>query len=373
MRRSSFAVLLCLCAFSTAACNGGGKGEKAPFKVESDTVTITPGAPQPVRFITAKAEQGTPLPPPPVTGRVTTVDVLTSPSFAPLEGRVVEVRVRLGDHVAQGDRLVNVQTADLATLNHDVAAAKLAVNTKQAMADRTKKLVDARVASENDLLVAQAELAEARLTASAAAAKLQSLRVSASGDTTYWVLANRAGTVVQLDASPGKEVGPSGGALSTVADLGEVFVFGDVAQRDANAISVGSTAKITLPGTTSDPIEGTVENISEVVDPERQTVPIRVRVKNSGNALRPNGYVDISFLPPSDKAVVQVPAEAIVSDGAVSVVFVETEPGVFRRRPVQVGRQTKERTEIAAGLQAGEMVVVSGALLLLNAIDVQQG
>ncbi len=60
-----------------------------------------------------------------------------------------------------------------------------------------------------------------------------------------------------------------------------------------------------------------------------------------------------------------------MSDGSTSVVFVETEPGVLRRRPVQLGRQSAERAEVMSGLNAGERVVVRGALLLLNALDVK--
>jgi multidrug efflux pump subunit AcrA (membrane-fusion protein) len=54
------------------------------------------------------------------------------------------------------------------------------------------------------------------------------------------------------------------------------------------------------------------------------------------------------------------------------VVFVEEKPGMFRRRPVQLGRQTRDEVEIASGLSDGEPVVVDGALLLLNAIDVER-
>ena len=51
--------------------------------------------------------------------------------------------------------------------------------------------------------------------------------------------------------------------------------------------------------------------------------------------------------------------------------FVEVNPGVLRRRPVKVGRQNRLQTEILGGLTAGERVVVRGALLLLNAVDVK--
>lgn len=369
-------VVVSLAAFSTlfaAACSTPSGGPSAnAFRIEKDEVRMEQGAPQPVRFVTAAAERGAPLPLPPVVARVATLDQRTAPSFAPLDGRVVEVRVRLGDHVERGDKLVQVRTADLAAMQHALHSSQLAIKTKQAIVERTRQLVEARAGSKNDMLVAESELAEAKLAAQEAAAKLSALSVQQAGDTTYWVVATRVGTVVQLDAVPGKQVGPDKDKpVATVADLDEVLVLGDVAQKHAVALSAGMAALVTFAGSAAAPIVGTVESVSEVVDPERQTVPIRVRVKNEDRALRPNAYVDLTFAPRGGAFVVHVPAEAVVSDGAASVVFVETKPGVFRRRAVQVGRQTKEKTEITTGLAAGERVVTTGALLLLNALDVE--
>jgi cobalt-zinc-cadmium efflux system membrane fusion protein len=67
-----------------------------------------------------------------------------------------------------------------------------------------------------------------------------------------------------------------------------------------------------------------------------------------------------------------VPAEAVVSDGLTAVVFVESEPGVFRRREVTAGRRTAGKVELLSGVRPGERVVVRGALLLLNALDLER-
>jgi multidrug efflux pump subunit AcrA (membrane-fusion protein) len=114
-----------------------------------------------------------------------------------------------------------------------------------------------------------------------------------------------------------------------------------------------------------------IEAISEVVDPERQTVPVRVRVDNSGRKLRPNAYVDMVLGSANKHQIVLVPSSAVVRDGADAVVFVQNMPGHFQRRPVRLGRQGKDRVEITSGLFAGEEVVTTSALLLLNAIDIQ--
>lgn len=347
-------------------------GPPPTFQVEKDTVKLKPKA-VPMAFETARAELGPPLPRNPVTARVATIESRTGPSYAPLDGRVVSVAVHIGDRVKEGDKLMLVRSGDLAAMQRELRAAQLSIRTKQALATRLKILVDSRAASQNDLMVAESELNEASLTASAAAAKIRSLSIKQEGDTGFWVLATRSGTVVQLDAQAGKQVGPDKDRpVATVADLDEVLVVGDVSQREANTLSVGMEAIITEPGAAGqEPMRGTVEVVSDMVDPERQTVPIRVRVKNTDHNLRPHEFVEAVFAPKASDRVLTVPTEAVVSDGAVSVVFVETEPGTLKRRAVKLGRQGKDRTEVVTGLAEGERVVVRGALLLLNAVDVR--
>jgi cobalt-zinc-cadmium efflux system membrane fusion protein len=344
----------------------------AAFAVEGDAVRLKPKA-VPMSFETARAELGPPLARNPVTARVATVESRTAPSFAPLDGRVLQLAVHVGDRVKQGDRLVLVRSGDLASMQRDLRAAQLSIRTKQALADRLKILVDSRAASQNDLLVAQSELSEANLSANAAGAKLTSLSVKQEDETSYWVLATRSGTVVQLDAAPGKQVGPDKDKpIATVADLDEVLVVGDVPQKEAGTVSVGMDVAVSLPGVAGqETMQGRVEVVSDMIDPERQTVPIRIKVVNTGHRLKPNEFVQASFAPPASEDVLKVATDAVVSDGAVSVVFVELSPGVLRRRPVKLGRQNRQQTEILGGLTEGERVVVRGALLLLNAVDVK--
>lgn len=364
-------VCACLLAAAASGCASPSKPEpSAAYQVGGNLVSVLRESP--IRFDVTPAAAGPALPLTPVTARVTTVEALTSPSFAPLAGRVVEAKVRLGDHVQKGQPLVQIRTADLAALEHDVQAAKLAVQTDAARVERMRALVDSRAGSENDLLVAESELSQARLAEKAAHARLASLQVKRADDTAYWILATRGGTVVQLDATPGLQVGPERGApIVTISDLAEVLVVGDVPQRDAIDLSVGAAAHILPAGPSSEPLDGTIEAISEVVDPERQTVPVRVRVDNSARKLRPNSFVDLSLSSTHARTTVLVPAVAVVRDGPDAVVFVQKQPGQFERRAVVLGRQDREQVEISSGLAPGERVVTTGALLLLNAIDIK--
>lgn len=341
-----------------------------PYTVDKTRIAVNDRSRMPVRIETAKVAMREPLVSSPVSARVTTIESRTAPSYAPLDGRIAEVRVRLGDHVKQGDRLLLVRSADLAVLEKEQKGAALAIATKQALTERLRQLVDSRAAPSGDLLVAETELNEAKLTADAAGQKIRSLGVMSQAGVGYWVLATRSGTIVQIDAQPGKQVGPDRDhPVATIADLDEVLVLADVPQKDADHLTADGGVEITTPGDSGPPIKGTIELISEVVDPDRQTVPVRIRVPNQGHRLRSASFVEARFASSSKEKVPIIPAAAVVSDGAGSVVFTTDDDGkTYLRRAVKIARRTATEVEIRDGLGAADTIVTEGALLLLSAL-----
>jgi len=59
-----------------------------------------------------------------------------------------------------------------------------------------------------------------------------------------------------------------------------------------------------------------------------------------------------------------VPATAVVLRNEADQVFVEIAPWTFEARPIEIDFQQGDQAVIAHGLQAGERVVVKGAVLL---------
>jgi len=339
-------------------------------KVQEGTVSIPDQSVVPFSFDTAPVELSAPLPPSQVTARVATMESKTAPCYAPLEGRIAEVSVRIGDRVKQGQRLMLVRSGELAALERDMKAAQLSIRTKQALVERLRLLVESRAAPQADLMVAESELNEARLTASAAEAKVRSLGVQSQPDVGYWVLAARSGNIVQLDAQSGKQVGPDRDhPVATIAELDEVLVLADVPQSDITGLQVGATALVRAPGDSGEPITGKVDVISAVVDPERQTVPVRIRVQNTAHRLRAYAFVEASFQATSTERVIIAPAQGVVSDGLTSIVFLVSADGhSYQRRPVKLGRRSSDKVEVLEGLRPGDRIVTRGALLLLNAL-----
>ena len=340
--------------------------------VEGDTITLPLGAPQWRYIELSVATEAPALPPLPAPGRVTFDEKRTASVGAPLAGRVERVEVRLGDRVKTGDRLFSVRSGAFADLDREVESARSDVRVKSRLADRTRELFALKTVAEKELLAAEADLHEAELTLNAALAKRQSLQVDSAGDNLFWVTSPQPGTIVELDVYASEEVSPDRETPRLrISDLGEIVVLADVQEHDAADLAVGSPVTVQTPAGDLTRA-GTIEHVSEIVDPKRRTVEVRVRAANEDGQLRPNAFVEVAQV--TDRALthVRVPAEAVVTDGSESVMFVVRDKGRLARVPVTLGRQRDAEVEVRAGLERGTRYVAKGAILLLNVMNLAE-
>ncbi|MCC6746684.1 MAG: efflux RND transporter periplasmic adaptor subunit [Deltaproteobacteria bacterium] len=311
---------------------------------------------------TAGARQTDPLP-----ARVRIDETRAARVGSPLAGRMTRVLVELGQRVKKGAPLFAVSSPELAGLKADRARAEMDLSLAKSNLDRVRAMVTARAVPAKDEVMATQKVRQAELSVSLARAKLASLRVAPSGENEFVAMATRDGVVVEKNVLPGQEVGPdTAKPLIMIADLDAVWVVADLPEADAMEIETGSEAWLTSPSLPLARLRATVEMVSSVVDPERHTVPIRARLENRRHQLRPNMYAQVTFTLKAQAGIVELPASAIVSDGASQYVYVQPSRGRFEKRKVVAGSARAGLVPVLSGLKAGETVVEEGAVLLDN-------
>jgi len=154
-----------------------------------------------------------------------------------------------------------------------------------------------------------------------------------------------------------------------VADLSWVWVLADLFESDATEVKEGSRALVTSPSMPSLQAEGTVAMVSAVVDPDRHTVPIRVRLANPEGTLRPNTYARVRFATANRRGTVEIPATALITDGSRQYVYVRDDAGRFARREIVAGTSREGSVPVLTGLRPGETIVDEGGLLLDNQVS----
>lgn len=332
--------------------------------VGSDSITLAGDAPMWSVVKVAAAEPAQPRWTDPVPGRIAFDEARTSRVGAPLAGRVTAVQVERGQRVARGDRLFTVSSGSLAELRADLEKATTRRATARINFDRTRTLVDAGSLPAKELVSAQQEVTEAELAVKLAGQKLASLTVTGAGDAAFTVTAPRDGVVVEKSVSVGQNIDTTASVMA-IADLSDVWAVADLFETDAGGLGPGTRAKVLL-GTAE--LDGAIDQVSAVIDPDRHTLPVRVKLKNPDGRLRPNAYAELRFFDPATAAA-QLPASAVLSDGATSYVYVKERGGVMRRRNIAVGPPSGGVVPVLSGLAPGEPVVVQGAILLDNQLQ----
>jgi cobalt-zinc-cadmium efflux system membrane fusion protein len=296
----------------------------------------------------------------------------------PVPGRIEDVMARLGDHVGQGQPLVAVESPDAdvavgAYRQAQAAEGQAAAALAKAEADyqRAKELRQHGAVAQKDLLAAENDRAQAqggletsRAAREQARRKLELLGIQpATFRQHVMVRAPISGKVLEVSVAPGEYRNDTNAPLMTIADLSHVWVSADVSEPAIGMIRVGDAVGITLVAFPGQSFSGRVTRIADVVDPQTRTVKVHVELPNPDGRLRPDMFGTIRLAGPQRRVPV-LPLGAVVQQYGQTVAFVELGPGRFERRQVVLGARTGERIAALKGVEAGERVVVDGAILL---------
>ena len=172
------------------------------------------------------------------------------------------------------------------------------------------------------------------------------------------------GIVIEKPVQDGMRI-EAGQALYKTADLSNMWLIAEVQEQDLGFIHPGQKAEaqfIAFPGKN---FEGTVEFIYSSLSPETRTARVRIVIPNPDAALRAAMYASVEIaVPAADKPMLAVPISAVIDSGARQVVLIDRGEGRFEPRPVRLGTQAGDWTQVIDGVKAGEKVVTSANFLI---------
>ena len=194
---------------------------------------------------------------------------------------------------------------------------------------------------------------------------LSAVSAGSESAATFRVVAPASGIVTARNANVGLNVDPSM-ALVTVADLSEVWVVGEVYERDFPAVAVGTSATVTFPAYPELQIAGRVAYIDPQVKPETRTAQVRVDVPNLEGQLRLGMLAQISLSTTGRTQTMTIPRDAVQRIGSRTVVYVSNplDPTHFTEREVVVGESLGNSVQLASGVAPGDLVVSKGSFSL---------
>jgi cobalt-zinc-cadmium efflux system membrane fusion protein len=339
---------------------------EAPLLVkQGDKILLPEGSPlrQRLTVVTVKAE--------PVNSRLSfpaivesdparTVNVLPS-----LGGRVVALKVALGDRVARGQVLAEIDSPDLAQAYDDNDKAKDAFELVEKNLARQKEQFKIGTASARDLDQAQSDHAQALAEYTRTQARLKAIDASAGGrgPRPLSVKAPVSGSITSLAVQPGNMINDPTQPIMTIADLETIWVTALVPEKDISVVSKNDEAEVRLVAYPDQVRRGKILFVSDTVEPDSRRDKIRIAFANSDYALKPNMFATVVLVGP-EKPQITVPTSALLMNNDRITVFVASAPWTFERRTVEPRLEEGAQAVIESGLKAGEQVVITGGILL---------
>jgi membrane fusion protein, heavy metal efflux system len=280
-----------------------------------------------------------------------------------LTGKLVELKVGLGDHVTRGQLLAVIDSGDLAQAYADVEKARDALDLTKKALGRAHDVQAAGGAAQKDLEAAQSSYNQALAESGRAQTRLAAVGGAPGSTRTMNVIAPVNGYVTALSVSPGMYVNDPTAAMMTIANLDAVWITANVPESEVGLIAKGQPVETTLAAYPEQVFHGRVSFVSPVLQADTRRDLVRVAVANADGRLKPNMFADASFSIQQPAQLV-VPESALLMNNDSTTVFVEVSPWTFERRTVELSYDDSAGARVVKGLKAGDRVIVRGGVLL---------
>lgn len=297
-------------------------------------------------------------------------------------GTISKVCVTEGEVVRNGQTLFIIDQvpykAALQTAEANVKAAEAGVATAQLTYDSKKELFAKQVVSEYDLRLAENQL----LTAQAALAQAKAQEVNARNSLSYTVVKAPAnGVVGTIPFRVGALVGPSmPQPLTTVSDNSQMYVYFSMNEtsllnltRNHGSMEAALKAlpkpllELSDGSLYSEP--GVIESISGVIDSSTGSISLRAVFPNPGRLLHSGGTGNV-VLKHLNKDCIVIPCIATYELQDKVFVYTVVE-GKATSKMVEVTKYDGQNYIVKSGLEPGEIILTEGVAMMREGTLVQ--
>jgi HlyD family secretion protein len=268
---------------------------------------------------------------------------------------------------------VNAQAPDLPmyknTYERNREMSKQGLVPTQSLDDAQQKYLSAvntRDKAVSQISVDTSKLRQAQAQVAQAQASLKQLEEQLSYTT---VTSPMDGTILSRDVEIGDAVssilvlGSTATLVMTIGDVTQVYVQGKVDESDIGKVYLGQAARIKVESFKDKTFLGKVTKIAPLgVEKDNVTTfEVRVSIDNPGGELKANMTANAEILLEEHKKVLTVPEQAVLYDrdrnASVEVPDPKTKTG-RRKVDIKAGISNGTKTEVLAGLQSGDTVIL---------------
>jgi len=313
-----------------------------------------------------------------LTGAVAYNAFKTTPVISQVGGPVSRILVVPGEHVKEGQSMLDVSSPDYSQLLDSYLKAADSFRLSSKNYTRAQDLYAHHAIAERDLEQAESDRNQAQADLNAAEQGMKILGIknpanlaNAPSSAQIPLLAPIGGEVVERLVAPGQVLQAGQTQAFTISDLSTVWVLANVYQADLAYVRSGDDVVVqtdAYPGN----FHGKISYVSSALDPNTRTLQARIVVDNPGEKLKRDMYCTVTVTAGSISNVLTVPDSSVLrDDNNQPFLYVEAGTNQFGRRDVDLGEKQNGHTQILKGITVGEKVVGDGSLFLQFANSLQ--
>jgi RND family efflux transporter MFP subunit len=275
-----------------------------------------------------------------------TVQAQIKNSIAPsTPGRIREILVEVGQQVVKGQKLVQMDVANLSNSETQIE------NLKR-INKRTQELFSVGGAS-------QQELDNSKLQLDLALTSKKNLTENT------FLLSPISGVVTARNYDNGDMYSGQQPVL-TVMQINPVKLLINISESYYSQVKIGMPIDVKLDVFQGESFQGKISLIYPTIDERSRTFAAEIKLNNNNNKLRPGMFARVTMQFGTAKRVL-VPDQSIVKQSGSGARYVYVyENGKVQYIQVEVGRRVENEFEILSGIQSGDQVVVSGMSRLVD-------
>jgi len=277
-------------------------------------------------------------------------------SIRPLvAGQIAEIPVSSGAHVAAGDVIIRLDSAEEELA---VERSRLAVEDAERKASRLGSLAEQRAISSVEADNARSELETARVTLKEAELDLARRTVTAPIAGSLGILSVNAGDYVTASTD-----------ITTIDDRSEILVEYYVPERFAASMTVGKPVSVTAIARPGETFGGTITAVDNRVDEASRTLRAQALVSNERDLLRAGMSFEVEMrfegetYPSVDPLAIQWD-----SDGPYVWRVIDGKAG---RVAIAIVQRNADRVLVDADIAEGDAIVIEGVQSVRQGGDVR--
>ena len=160
-----------------------------------------------------------------------------------------------------------------------------------------------------------------------------------------------------------------GETIMHIGNLNVLDVYADLPIKYLNLVRKMKTMNLRFLSYPNKDIRLPIKSLSGVVNPAKQTITIRLELKNPNNNFRP-GMLTILYFPSATHSnVLTVSRNSIVEEEGVFSLFI-LQNNKAEKRKVNVGLFSKDRVEIISGISENDLIISDKAYSLTDGMEV---